>query len=59
MNENQKRRRTRNTLLGILGIALLLALPFVVTRLYQRLTALPEQVVIATGSRGGLYSTLR
>ncbi len=58
MNDKQKRLRTRKTLLGILGVVFLLALPFAVTSIYRRMTELPEQIVIATGPQGGLYREL-
>ncbi len=58
MNDKQKRRRTRKTLLGITGMLLLIAFPFVVTGSYLYMTALPKHVVIASGPDGGLYQVL-
>lgn len=48
----------KKTVVQLVFVLFLMALPFVLTWCYQSYTALPEQIVIATGPHGGRYEAI-
>jgi TRAP-type uncharacterized transport system substrate-binding protein len=48
----------RNKWIRITAVVILILLPWVIIKVYDKITDIPKEITVATGSPGGLYRPL-